>query len=319
MPAIRETGKLNENTTLIDTGMYGAYGVTAVYLIRGARTCLIDAGARTSAPRVVKMLSKLDALPPDLIITTHPHSDHTQGIPPLRQEAARLGRQIQVLASDEAIPLLADAAFNDVFGVGPSESIQDVAPVREGDTIDLGGITLRVYKVPGHCQGHVAILDEKNRNIFVGDAIGYKTSDTVFLPPFMPPTWDPDAFLSSVNRLKQVAYETLCLAHFGCMYGSEAKSILDEAVEVCGTWWQFYERNADRLSDTDYLIQAMRKEINPGIPVLRPVSFRLRMLLGLTMAAATVVGRKTAVIDKLAFRDTVKDLATGYRLYTGTH
>jgi glyoxylase-like metal-dependent hydrolase (beta-lactamase superfamily II) len=319
MSAVREPGKINENTTLIDIGMYDAYGVTAVYLIRGGRTCLIDAGTRTTAPRLVKMLRKLDALPPDLIITTHPHSDHTQGIPLLRQEAASLGKQIQVLASDEAIPLLADASFNDVFGVGPSESIQDVAPLREGDTIDLGGITLRVHEVPGHCQGHVAILDEKNRNLFVGDALGYKTSDTIFLPPFMPPTWDPDAFLSSVNRLKQVSHETLCLAHFGFVYGSEAKSILAEAVDTCSTWWQFYERNAGRLSDTDYLLQAMRKEISPGIPVLRPVSFRLRMLLGLTMAAATVAGRKTAVIDKLAFRDTVKDLATGYRMYTDAH
>jgi glyoxylase-like metal-dependent hydrolase (beta-lactamase superfamily II) len=319
MPAIREPGKINENTTLIDIGMYDAYGVTAVYLIRGDRTCLIDAGTRTSAPRLVKMLHKLEALPPDLIITTHPHSDHTQGIPLLRQEAARLGKQIQVLASDEAIPLLADASFNDVFDVGPSKSIQDVAPVREGDTIDLGGITLRVYQVPGHCQGHVAILDQQNRNVFVGDAIGYKTSDTVFLPPFMPPTWDADAFLSSVNKLKQLPYETLCLAHFGCVYGTEARSILDEAVETCSIWWQFYERNAGQLSDTDYLLQAMRREINLGVPVLRPVSFRLRILLRMTMAAATATGRKTAVIDKLAFRDTVKDLATGYRMYTAAH
>jgi hypothetical protein len=39
-------------------------------------------------------------------------------------------------------------------------------------------------------------------------------------------------------------------------------------------------------------------------------------MLGLATAAATVTGSKTAVIDKLAYGDTLKDLATGYRLYT---
>jgi glyoxylase-like metal-dependent hydrolase (beta-lactamase superfamily II) len=319
MSATREPGKVNESTTLIDIGMYDVYGVTAVYLIEGARKCLIDAGTLTSAPRLAKILGRLGAFPPDVIITTHPHSDHTQGIPLLRQMSSRQGKKIEVLASSEAIPLLADASFNDVFDAGPSESIQDVTPVKEGDTIDLGGITLQVYEVPGHCQGHIAILDEKNGNIFVGDAIGNKMSDTIFIPAFMPPTWDPDAFQSSVNRLWQIPYETLCLAHFGCIYGSEAKSILDEAVETYTIWWQFYERHADRLGDTDYLLQAMRKEINPGIPAIRPVSFKTRVMLTLAMAAATVTGSKTAVIDKLAYGDTLKDLATGYKLYTSAH
>ena len=303
MSAIRQPGKINENTTLVDIGMEDVYGMTAVYLVRGDRKCLIDGGTRHEAPRLMKMLSELDAFPPDLIVVTHPHWDHAQGIPLLRQAASRQGKQIEVLASGEAIPLLADASFNDVFGGGPYESIQDVTPVKEGDTIDLGGIALRIYEVPGHCQGHIAILDEKNRNIFVGDALGNKLSDDIFLPPFMPPTWDPDAFLSSVNKLKQIPYETLCLAHFGCIGGSEARSILDEAVETCNTWWQFYERHAEGLSDTDYLLQAMRKEINPGIPIIRPMSFRLKVLLSLVTAAGSMMGSKTAIIDKLAFGD----------------
>jgi glyoxylase-like metal-dependent hydrolase (beta-lactamase superfamily II) len=319
MSAIRQPGKINENTTLVDIGMQDVYGMTAVYLVRGDRTCLIDGGTRIQAPRLAKMLGELDAFPPDLIVVTHPHWDHAQGIPSLRQAASRQGKQIEVLASSAAIPLLADASFNDVFGGGPYESIQAVSPVKEGDAIDLGGITLRIYEVPGHCRGHIAILDEKNRNLFVGDALGDKVSDDIFLPPFMPSTWEPDAFLSSVNKLSQVPYETLCLAHFGCIGGSEARNILDEAVEVCNTWWKFYEKNADRLSDTDYLLQAMRQELNLGVPILRPVTFRLKVLLSLVSAAGSVTGRKTAIMDKLALGDILGWLATGYRMYTSAH
>jgi glyoxylase-like metal-dependent hydrolase (beta-lactamase superfamily II) len=323
MTAIRQAGKINENTTLIDIGMEGTYGMTALYLVQGSRKCLIDGGTRKEAPRLLKALRELDAFPPDLIILTHPHYDHTQGIPLLRREAGRQGKEIQVLASGEATPLLADASFNDilddVFDRGPYESIRDVTPLNEGDSIDLGGLPLRIYDIPGHCRGHIAILDEVNRNIFVGDAIGMKVSDTIFFPPFMPPCWEPDAFLSSVDKLRQAPYDTLSLAHFGCIGGREGRSILDEAVATCNTWWQWYERHADRLDDTEYLLRAMREEINPGVPVLKPVSFGLRVMLGLMTALGTVTGKKTAMIDKLAFGDPLKWLATGYRMYNTAH
>jgi glyoxylase-like metal-dependent hydrolase (beta-lactamase superfamily II) len=322
MSTIRQPGKINEDTTLIDIGMNGIYGIAAVYLVRGARTCLIDGGTRTEAPRLLKALRELDALPPDLIITTHPHWDHTQAIPSLRQEAVREGKAMEVMASHEAIPLLADASFNevlgDLFGQGPYESIRDVTPIKEGDTIDLGGVTLRIYEVPGHCRGHLAVLDERNRNFFVGDAIGLKLPDTIFVPPFTPPCWDPGAFLSSVNKLRQVSYETLCLAHFGFICGSEARSILDEAVETYHTWWQWYERHADRLSDTEYLLQAMREEINPGIPSIKPTSSASSIKLGLLTALGTITGRKTAILDRLAFRDPLRCLGIGYMLSTSS-
>lgn len=307
--------RINENTTLIDIGMEGIYGLTSVYLIRGARTCLIDAGTRKDAPRLVKQLKGLDAFPPDLVVITHPHWDHAQGIPFLRQEALKQGRKIEVLASGEAVPLLADPSFNDAFDRGPYESIRDVTPVREGDAIDLGGIALRIYDVPGHCRGHIAILDENSRNIFVGDAIGDKLNGTIMFPPFMPPSWDPDAFLSSIHKLKQIPFNTLCLAHFGCVYGIEAKRILDDAVDTCNTWWQWFERNADRLSHTSYLLKAMRRELNIGIPDPRPTTVGRRVLLGLVTAAATALGKKTAILDSLAFREPLEWLATGYRMH----
>lgn len=315
MSAIRQQGKINENTTLLDIGLFGVYGIASVYLIRGEKTCLIDTGTSKEAPRLVKLLRELGAFPPNYIVVTHAHYDHAQGVPHLRREAAGENKSIEVLASQQAIPLLADRSFNDPFNKGPYESILDVTPVEEGETIDLGGITLRFYEIPGHCRGHIAILDEKNKTIFVGDALGVKYADHCFLPPFMPPTWDPQAFLSSVNKLKQIPYEAICLGHFGCFSGSEARSILDEAVETYRTWWQLYVKNADRLDDADYLLQAVRKEINPVIPELRPISFGMRVMFGLLSAAGSITGRKTAMIDKLAMGEYLEWLALGYRAY----
>jgi len=313
--AIRQPGRVNENTTLIDIGMYGVAGASAVYLIEGDKKCLIDGGTRTEASRLVKSLRELDAFPPDIIIATHAHFDHTQGIPILRKEAARDQKTIEVLASHNAISLLEDQSYNEVFDVGPYEKIQDVKPLKEDDTIDLGGIILSIYEVPGHSRDHIAILDEKNRNIFVGDTIGYKIADHMFLPPFMPPSWDTDSFLSSINKLKQIDYQSLCLAHFGYIYEDEAKSILDEAVLTYETWWQLFEKNADKLDDIAYMLEAVMTEINPGIPEIKILSLRLRVLFALITGCLKLVRKRPRPVGKLVLSGMLEWLAKGYRMY----
>jgi hypothetical protein len=69
------------------------------------------------------------------------------------------------------------------------------------------------------------------------------------------------------------------------------------------------------LDDTDYLLKAMRAEIRPGIPVLRPVSLGMRAMLALMSTASALLGKKTAMYDKLAFGDYLSWLAISYRDY----
>ena len=88
LTAIRKQGKITENTTLIDAGLFDVTGTTAVYLIEGDKKCLIDGGTRNAASRIIKILNDLNAFPPDIIILTHSHWDHTQAIPILRKKAA---------------------------------------------------------------------------------------------------------------------------------------------------------------------------------------------------------------------------------------
>lgn len=314
MTARRIPGKFNPNTTLIDIGMGGVAGITGVYLIQGQRSCLIDGGTRREAMRLMKELRKLDAFPPDMIIITHPHWDHTQGVPTLLREAKKIGKQIQVFASADAIPQLADASSNEIFGGGPYEVITGVSAIRDGESIDLGGITLRAIDVPGHCHGHLAILDETNGNIIVGDAIGDKLADDIFLPPFMPTTWNADAFLRSIHKLKRISYETLSLTHFGVISDSEAKEILNESVENYHRWWQWFDKHADRLDDTRYLLSAMRAELCPGIPEIKPLGTGMKIGLRLLISVAGLMGRRTRLLDRLYYGHVMHWLAVGYQM-----
>jgi glyoxylase-like metal-dependent hydrolase (beta-lactamase superfamily II) len=154
--------------------MFGVSGSTAIYLIEDEKKCLIDDGTQTEAKRIINMLKERNVFPPEIVIVTHSHYDHTQAIPAMRKEAAKQGKTIDVMASETAIPLLEDQSYNDVFESGPYKNIRDVTPVKEGDSIDIGQTTLKIFEVPGHHKDHIAILDEMNKNIFVGDSIGYK-------------------------------------------------------------------------------------------------------------------------------------------------
>ncbi|RPI58698.1 MAG: MBL fold metallo-hydrolase, partial [Chloroflexi bacterium] len=195
MPATTSAFRIDAHTWLIDAGLYGLAGAAAVYLVQGReRSCLIDAGPHVDAAArpgpIVRALQRLRLFPPDLVVLTHAHHDHAQGVPALRRAAAREDRQIEVLASWRAIHLLEDAGHNRLLNTGELEGISGVTPLREGQRLDLGGVVLRVCEVPGHCAEHVALLDETNGNLFAGDAIGLRLGEGCTLPPFMPPSWD---------------------------------------------------------------------------------------------------------------------------------
>jgi len=264
MTAIRKEGKINDDTTLIDIKMFGVPSITAIYLIESGKKCLIDGGTHTEARKILKQLKDLNAFPPDLIIITHSHWDHCQAIPFLCQRAKKEGKKIEILASVEAIPNLRDQSYNEIFGTGPFNNIEEeIIPLKEGDIIDLDGITLKVIETPGHMTDHISIFDQKNQNLFVGDTFGDKVSDIVFIPPFMPPYWDKDAFLNSIAKLKKIDFDTISLAHFGTLDKYESKNILDESVSNFDHWWTKFEENIDYLDDIPYMIDNVFSDLIP--------------------------------------------------------
>jgi glyoxylase-like metal-dependent hydrolase (beta-lactamase superfamily II) len=314
MTAIRSTGKINDHTLLIDIGMMGVSGVTAMYLIQAGKKCLIDGGTRKEAKRIINMLHKMNVFPPDIIIITHSHWDHTQAIPAIRKAAQKQGKTVEVMASQAAIPLLADQSYNNVFDSGPYQNISDVKALKEGDVVDLGNTQLRIYEVPGHHSDHIAILDESQKNIFVGDSIGYKVGDHTFLPPFMPPFWDMAAFHTTIEKYRHIDFDSLCLAHFGYIYGEEARQILDEAVATCDTWWQAYDRNADRVDDSAHMMQVIFNEIQPAPVQPEILSIKLKILAGVMTTAAKVFGREPVPLFHHLMKGMVEWLGKGYKM-----
>jgi glyoxylase-like metal-dependent hydrolase (beta-lactamase superfamily II) len=100
--------------------------------------------------------------------------------------------------------------------------------VDEGETIDLGGITVEVVHLPGHSPGHLGLLEPMSGTAVIADAAmerGFPDLDGLPLSP--PPYVDPVAYRRTIARLREFAPRLLGTAHFPTLETDEATGFLD--------------------------------------------------------------------------------------------
>lgn len=307
--------KINDNTTMIDIAMFDVNEVGAVFLLKSGKTCLIDSGSKKDTSNIIKALNSLDAFPPDIIILTHSHWDHSQGVPKLREEALKLGKDIKVYAGEKAISLLEDQSFNKVFHDEHYENITDVLPLKEGDIVDLDGLTLKIYEVPGHTPCSIAIYDETNKDVFLGDAIGdYVQGDAI--PPSMPPFWKEDEFLSSVDKLKELDYNGIGLAHFGYYQRSEAEKIIEASVEATEKWAKVFDEiyKEGKLDDIKYIVERIKSEVGVIPPALILRKALHRIIFSTINFGRKVIRKDPQVIGDILLPQITEWLVKGYKI-----
>ena len=285
----------------IDTLMGGYTGITAGYLIRSDRPCLVETGTSLSAPTVVAALHSLGIDPADLatVVVTHIHLDHAGGV----GDIAAAFPNAQIVCHERGARHLADptklvASAHRVFGPVMEELFGDLKPTKAerivalGDvgSIDLGaGRRLDAFHAPGHASHHLGLLDSTTGDLYTGDAAGvYVPESDELRPATPPPDFDLDLALASMGKMREVAPERLLFSHYGPV--REVDSALDRSEAVLREWVDLVRQARTMQMDLDHAVAMVRERTPVDIPDDPEFDVRREAWETLSSTAANVAG-----------------------------
>ncbi len=228
-------GRLNERITAIASASYPGY------VVQGDKArAMVDAGLNWLGPRYLASLGELlgDASGLDYLLLTHSHYDHVGAASYLKRQlpGLRLGgheRLAGLLQKPSALQLmnrlsdshtrLREAAGDTDMAVTPMTL--DV-PLKEGDELDLGGLTCRVHETPGHTRDSLSFHFVELDALFVGDACGVLEAEpelhvrVEFLSSYQD-------YLASIERIAAQRPRMLGLAHRWVLTGDDVAAFLE--------------------------------------------------------------------------------------------
>ena len=254
---------LGHDVHQIDTLMAGYDGITAGYLIRGDRPCLVETGTAPSAPVVREALASLGVGPADLatVVVTHIHLDHAGGV----GDIAAMYPGAQIVVHERGARHLADparlmASARMVYGDELDELFGTLAPTPPGriravdgtGTIDLGGgRRLDSHYAPGHAKHHVGLIDSVSGDLYVGDAAGVYIQETADLRPATPPPdFDLDTALESLRMFAALRPVRLLFSHYGPV--AAVRETLERSAEEIRLWVEETRRARRAGLDLDH-------------------------------------------------------------------
>lgn len=154
-----------------------------VFLVRGERTVLIDAGANFDVVATIR--ERVDDL--DSVVLTHTHWDHI-----------------------ENVPAVCEAFDVDVWGYDPEHPEIDHA-IGDGESVSVGGHEYTALHTPGHKDDHLCFYAPGPEILFAGDLIfqngGFGRTDLE--------DGNREVLIESIERVKETVSEDLTRLHCG--------------------------------------------------------------------------------------------------------
>jgi len=228
--------------------------ICSLYLIKGEKLVMIDAGPSTTFQQALKALRDEGVKELDYIIVTHPHLDHSGSTSLLLKEMSNTKviiyhTGLKHFLHPEALLASAKEALGEAFSyMGGIEPIKEdlIIPVKDEEELNFGDFTLRFLFAPGHAPHHMAIFEESTRTLFPADSYCVYLPETKgLIPQAPPPHFDLARVLTTLRKLKDLKPKTLCLPHFGMIYQNTL---------------EFTDKNLERFEEWKEVILGLLKE-----------------------------------------------------------
>jgi metallo-beta-lactamase class B len=209
----------------------GVRGLSTILITSDNGHVLIDGGSRESAPQIAASIRTLGFRVEDvrLILNSHAHFDHAGGI----AELQRLSRAAVVASAWNAGVLESGGPGRgdpQSATMTPIDRVANVITVADGETMQIGAITIRAQLTPGHTPGGTtwswqSCENARCLNLVYADSLTAVSSGAFrFTTSAEYPTALAD-FAKSFNVLESVRCDILLLPHpeFSDIFGKLAR------------------------------------------------------------------------------------------------
>ena len=237
---VRKPGRVREGVWFLGRKESG------VYLLEGKKSSMIISGGMSYI--VPDLLHQMETFGIDekkirKMLILHAHFDHVGIIPFFKRrhpqiEVCGSERAWEILRMEKAIVTINEFSRNvakrmereEVYSEYDLEWRDDVSgrSVREGDRIDLGGIEVSIFEIPGHSSCCLAAYVPELRALFPTDGGGIPFDETIVTSGNSNFT----KYQESLERLKPLEVEYYCADHYGYVTGEEARKFIPVTIEM---------------------------------------------------------------------------------------
>jgi glyoxylase-like metal-dependent hydrolase (beta-lactamase superfamily II) len=259
------------DTYTVDALLYGFEGALSQYVIASNEPVVVDTGTPETVERLYAALEQLGVAHAEVehVLVTHVHLDHAGGAGDLAEAFPNATFYLH----PEGYDYVTDAdqlrrlkeSVDRAMGTEDAYGDPDLVPedravvVEDRERLDIGDHVLRFVDAPGHAPHHYAAFDETTGGLFSIDAAGMYQGGEM-RPTTPPPSFDLEANVDTVRRLRDLNPETNLYGHFGPGELGEAVDELDQYESMLPEWVAFVDKHRDGHASVSEILEVTGPE-----------------------------------------------------------
>src|SRR5215217_6955809 len=253
----------------IDLDFMGTEQVIASFLLLDeGGAALVETGPASCLERLTAGLKGHGVSHEDVrqVFVTHIHLDHAGASGHLSE----LLPNATFYVHEVGYPHLADPSklvksATRIYGERMEELWGEARPVPEDririlkdkdEAEDAGGVLI-AHDTPGHAYHHLAYLEPDSGALFAGDVAGIRLPGQSYVrPPTPPPEIDVEAWVRSIEHIREIAPASLWPKHFGSY--EDVNRHLGELEQRLQDWLLFVEGQMDEGAEREEISEELK-------------------------------------------------------------
>ena len=256
---------------IIDLDFMDTEQVIASFLLLsddGSSAAIIETGPTTCLERLTTGLKGHGVSHKDVrqIFLTHIHLDHAGASGHLSELLPNATFYVHEVGYPHLVdPSKLVRSATRIYGESMDELWGEARPVPEdrivilgeGEKTEAAGGVIVAHDTPGHAYHHLAYLEPDSGTLFTGDVAGIRLPGQSYVrPPTPPPEIDVEAWVGSINHVRQIDPASLWLTHFGSY--EDVERHLGELEQRLQDWLLFVEAQMDEGAGREEISEELK-------------------------------------------------------------